>query len=38
MIAALQFIGKSMGPSNIRYALIVHPIHIKQTNVRSDNY
>ena len=42
-IVALQFNGKSMGPSNGRYvymyALIVRSIHIKQTsNVRSDKY
>ena len=38
---ALQFTGKSMGPSNRRYmyALIVRLIHIAQTsNARSDNY
>ena len=39
MIAALQFVGKSMGLSNIRYALIVRSMHIEETsNVRSDNY
>ena len=40
-IVALQFNGKSMGPSNgiYMYALIVRSIHIKQTsNVRSDKY
>ena len=40
-IVALQFNGKSMGPSNRRYmyALIVRSIHNKQTsNVCSDKY
>ena len=40
-IVAVQFNGKSMGPSQGRYmyALIMRSIHIEQTsNVRSDNY
>ena len=40
-IVALQFNGKSMGPSNgiYMYALIVRLIHIKQTsNARCDKY
>ena len=43
-VAALQFVGKSMGPSNIRYALVLylHKLHVqycaKVTQAKFDEF